>query len=85
MQVLSLGWKIPCRRERQPTLVFLPGEFHGQSSLAGYSPWGHKESDTTELLTLNFLFTRRTALGLFRGYQCNLRASLVAQMVKNFS
>ena len=35
-----------------PTPVFLPGEFHGQRSLAGYSPWGHKESDTTEQLTL---------------------------------
>ena len=32
----------------QPTLVFLPGEFHGQRSLAGYSPWGRKELDTTE-------------------------------------
>ena len=32
----------------KPTSVFLPGEFHGQRSLAGYSPWGHKESDTTE-------------------------------------
>ena len=30
--------------------VFLPGESHGQRSLAGYSPWGHKESDTTEQL-----------------------------------
>ena len=28
-------------------IVFLPGEFHGQGSLAGYSPWGRKESDTT--------------------------------------
>ena len=28
--------------------VFLPGEFHGQRSLVGYSPWGHKELDTTE-------------------------------------
>ena len=32
--------------------VFLPGEFHGQRSLVGYSSWGHKESDTTEQLTL---------------------------------
>ena len=31
--------KIPWRRKRQPTLVFLPGKFHRQSSLAGYSPW----------------------------------------------
>ena len=30
------------------TPVFLPGEFHGQRSLAGYSPWGRKESDMTE-------------------------------------
>ena len=33
------------------TPVFLPGEFHGQKSLAGYSPWNCKESDTTEHLT----------------------------------
>ena len=32
--------------------VFLPGEFNGQRSLAGYSPWGHKESDITEQLSL---------------------------------
>ena len=38
-------------RNWQPTPVFLPGEFHGQRSLVGYSPWGCKESDTTELLT----------------------------------
>ena len=31
--------------------VFLPGEFHGQRRLAGYSPWGHKELDTTERLS----------------------------------
>ena len=34
--------KIPWRRERQPTPVFLPGESHGQRSLVGYSPWGHR-------------------------------------------
>ena len=39
------------RRKWQPTPVFLPGESHGQRSLVGYSPWGHKESDTTECLT----------------------------------
>ena len=32
----------------QPTSAFLPGKFHGQRSLTGYSPWSHKESDTTE-------------------------------------
>ena len=40
--------KIPWRRTWQPTLVFFPGESHGQRSLAGYSPWGRKESDMTE-------------------------------------
>ena len=40
--------KMPWRREWLSTPVFLPGEFHGQRSLAGHSPWGHKESDTTE-------------------------------------
>ena len=42
-----------CRRHKRcgfslPTWVFLPGEFHGQRCLAGYSPWGHKELDTSE-------------------------------------
>ena len=38
---------IPWKREWQPTPVILPGEFHGQRSLAGCSPWGHEESDST--------------------------------------
>ena len=49
--ILGLG-RFPWRRERQPTPVFLPGEFHGQWRLLGYSPWGHEESDMTERLTL---------------------------------
>ena len=40
--------KIPRKGGWQPTLVFLPGEFHGQRSLEGYSSWGHRESNTTE-------------------------------------
>ena len=47
--------KIPWRREWLPTPVFLPGEFHGQRNLTGYSPWSHKESDTTEQLSLSIL------------------------------
>ena len=39
---------IPWRRKWHPTPVFLPGKFHGQRSLVGYSPWGHKQSDTAE-------------------------------------
>ena len=40
--------KIPWRRKWQPTPVLLPGKSHGRRTLVGYSPWGHKESDTTE-------------------------------------
>ena len=40
--------KIPQRRKWQPTSVFLPGQFHGQRSLVGYSPRGRKQSDTSE-------------------------------------
>ena len=43
-------------REWQPTPVFLPGKSSGQRSLAGYSPWGHKEPDRTEWLTTFFFF-----------------------------
>ena len=46
--VRSLVGKIPWRRERLPSPVFWPGEFHGL-----YSPWGHRESDTTERLSLS--------------------------------
>ena len=51
-QVQSLVRKIPWRREWLLTPVFLPGKFHGQRSLVGYSPRGRKESNTTERLTL---------------------------------
>ena len=49
---------IPWRRKWQPTPVFLPGKSHGQRSLAGYSPWGRKELDTTGQLTLSLHFLR---------------------------
>ena len=41
--------KITWRKKWQPTPVFLPGKPPGQKSLAGYSPWGHKELDMTEV------------------------------------
>ena len=44
--VRSLGWEDRWRTAWQPTPVFLPGESYGQRSLAGYRPWGHRESDT---------------------------------------
>ena len=42
--------QISWRRAWQPTPVFLPGESHGQRSLAGYSPWGHTESNSSVVL-----------------------------------
>ena len=45
---IHLVGKITWRRKRKPTPVFLPGDFHGSRSLAGYSPCSHKESDITE-------------------------------------
>ena len=44
--------KIPQRRKWKPIPVFLPGKSHGQRSLVGYMPYGHKESDTTEWLSI---------------------------------
>ena len=48
--VTSLGWEDSLEEEKA-TPVFLPREFQGQRNLSGYSPWGHKESDTTERLS----------------------------------
>ena len=42
-QVWSLSWENPLEREWLPIPAFLPGEFHGQKSREGYSPWGCKE------------------------------------------
>ena len=53
--VLSLGQEDPLEKKWQPTPVFLPGEFHGQRRLVGYSPWGCEESDTTERLCFHAL------------------------------
>ena len=52
------GWVVLyCwRRKWQPTPVLLPGKFHGSRSLVGYSPWGHKESDTIERLHFHFQY-----------------------------
>ena len=60
--------KIPWSRKWQPTPVFLPGKFHGQRSLVGYSPWGHKELDTTEQLST---FEKNGTTALLR---CNLHS-----------
>ena len=54
-QVRSLGQEDPLEKGMAIHTSILPGEFHGQRSVAGYSPWGHKESDTTEQLSLLLL------------------------------
>ena len=49
-QVWSLGQEDPLEKELATTPVLLPGKSHGWRSVVGYSPWGHKELDTTERL-----------------------------------
>ena len=54
-QVRFLGQEDPWKRKLQPTPVFLPGKFHGQRSLVGYSLLGYSEPDTTERLSTHLL------------------------------
>ena len=55
--------KIPWRREWQPTPVFLPGESHGQRSLAGYRPWGLKESGHDRMTNQAFFVLKKAKQG----------------------
>ena len=55
--------KIPWRRKWQPIPVLLPRKFHGWRSLVGYSPWGHKESDTPERRHFTSLYPGPKATG----------------------
>ena len=71
---------MPWRRKWQPTPVFLPGESHGQRTLAGYSPWGHRESDTTERLTLSLHFQCVLALPHLTSFFSDLFGRLCASM-----
>ena len=57
-RVRSLGWENLLEKETAPTPVLLPGKSHGQRSLIGYSPWGRKESDTTERIHFHFHCTK---------------------------
>ena len=52
-QVQSLGQEDSQEKGMATHFSVLTGEFHGQRSLVGYSPWGRKESDATELVTLS--------------------------------
>ena len=67
--------KIPWRRDGMPTPVFLPGESHGPRSLAGCSPWGHRESDRTERVSTAHTSVRTSSPALFP--PCPLTVCLV--------
>ena len=95
-RLLSLGWEDPLEEGMQPTPVFLPGKSPGQTSLAGYNPWGCKDSDTTERLRTRMIektFAGRSNsfkqmfifpfLNLFNWRLTALQASLVAQRLKH--
>ena len=72
----------PWRREWLPTPIFLPGEFHGQRSLGGFSSWGCKESDMTEWLTLShfFAFISQQIINGRSGIWTSVQFSSVAQL-----
>ena len=59
--------KMPWRRAWKPIPVFLPGKIHGQRSLAGYSPQGQKESDTTEANKHAYTKPRNPSVSSVRG------------------
>ena len=78
--------KIPWRRAWQPTSVFLPGESHGQRSLAGYSLWGHKSQTWLKPLSMQsgvYICTWMCVCGYTHTYICIYRAALVVQTIKN--
>ena len=74
----KVGWNgiDPGRRKWQPTPVLLPWKLHGQRSLAGYSPWGRKESDMTERA-----WTRNPQTGLHMERQVYFHETYLLSMV----
>ena len=56
-QVQSQGQNLPWRKKWQSTPVFLPGKSHGERSLAGYSPWGHKRVRQNLATTTNSILS----------------------------
>ena len=62
MRFRSLGREDPLKKDMATTPVFLPGESHGQRSLGAYSPWGHKEFNTTERPSTSTHSVLRTAV-----------------------
>ena len=62
----SLGQEDPWKREWLPTPVFLPGEFHGQRSLEGYSPWDRKETQLRDRDSLTKTLTDTSLKKIYR-------------------
>ena len=60
----SLSQEDPLEKEMATTAVFLAGKSHGQRRLVGYSPWGHKESDMPERLTLSLSLGIKASIGV---------------------
>ena len=76
--------KIPWRRKWQPTPVFWPGKFHGWRSLAGYSPWGHKEwASTQRPNSLQHAFSAQLCKGWF--HQISYLKYLVLDLCSEWS
>ena len=66
---VSVSGKIQWSRKWQPLPLFLPGKFHGQRSLVGYCPCGHKELDMTEPLTLSYFQGKEELVEFIHGYE----------------
>ena len=75
--------KIPCNRKWEPTPVFLPGKFHGQRSLTGNIPWGLKESERTEQLSMLALWRIEMAQNLRLELPYDLDILLLGIYLKN--
>ena len=75
VQVRSWVGKIP-REGNGNSLQYFLQEFHGQRSLAGYSPWGSKELDTTEQLALSIYLCGNSGTSLYGNKSNNLRLSI---------
>ena len=77
MQVRSLGWEDPLEEGMATHSSIRAWRTHGQRSLAGYSPWGHKELDMTEQLTQQHL-CRRNILQIAKTRHINSMASCLS-------
>ena len=82
--VQSQGQDNPLEEERQLTLVSLSGKSHGQRSLVGYSPWGCKESDMTEQLSMHILLVAGLVLVCLSFSGCEMLQSIFGKVTVTF-